>query len=92
MPKYNRAANDSEASRIFTNIYVKNFQDSFDETKLKDLFSKYGEITSVKIPLDNTGKPTGFGYVNFKNPEDAAKVIFILNKLEIGCCAKYTNT
>ena len=74
MPKHNRATLESESSRIFTNVFVKNFQDVLDEVKLGDLFAQFGEVTSVKIPLDNAGKPTGFGFVNYKNPEDAAKV------------------
>lgn len=53
---------------------MKNFQDKLDETKLIEIFSKFGEITSVKVPLDDEGKPKGFGFVNFKNPDDASKV------------------
>jgi polyadenylate-binding protein len=54
---------------------VKNFQDKLDEPKLIELFSKFGEITSVKVPLDESGKPRGFGFINYKNPDDATKVI-----------------
>jgi len=54
---------------------VKNFQDKLDEPKLIELFSKFGEITSVKVPLDESGKPKGFGFINFRNPDDATKVI-----------------
>lgn len=80
LPKHNRGLNEEEASKVFTNIYVKNFQDTLDEESLKTLFSKFGEITSVKISVDNTGKPSGFGFVNFKEIEDAANAVQAMNE------------
>jgi polyadenylate-binding protein len=35
--------------RKFTNIFVKNFGDQLDEEKFRELFSKHGKITSVKV-------------------------------------------
>jgi polyadenylate-binding protein len=81
LPKHNRGLNEGEASKVFTNIYVKNFQDTLDEESLKTLFAKFGEITSVKISVDNnTSKPCGFGFVNFKEPEDASNAVQALNE------------
>lgn len=74
MSKYSRLANTDTPQAKFTNLYVKNFDDSVDEAKLNELFSKYGEVTSVKIARDAGGKSIGFGFVNFSNPDDAAKV------------------
>lgn len=37
------------------------------------MFSKYGEILQCDVKVDDNGKRTGIGYVNFKNPEDAVK-------------------
>lgn len=54
---------------------MKNFDESVDENKLKEVFSKYGELTSVKVAKSKEGdKSAGFGFVNFSRPEDAAKV------------------
>lgn len=55
---------------VSNNLYVKNFPTEFDEERLKDLFTKYGEITSVKIISDEaSGKK--FGYVCFKDQSAA---------------------
>jgi len=35
----------------FTNLYVKNFGKDMDESKLCQLFSIYGTITSCKVSL-----------------------------------------
>lgn len=42
---------DVGGSRKYTNVFVKNFGDQLDEEKLRDLFSKYGKITSCKVSL-----------------------------------------
>lgn len=51
---------------VSNNLYVKNFPSDYDEEKLKELFNKYGEITSVKIISDEATSKK-FGYVCFKD-------------------------
>lgn len=59
-----------------TTLYVKNLPDDLDEDGLKDLFKKFGEITSVRIMRDSKKKfSRGFGFVCFANAEDASKAI-----------------
>ncbi|CAF0994711.1 unnamed protein product [Brachionus calyciflorus] len=65
----------SDGQQKFTNLYVKNFDETFNEEKLKDVFASYGELTSVKIARDHSGKSLGYGFVNYKNFEDAAKAL-----------------
>ena len=36
----------------FTNIFVKNFGDQLDEEKFRELFSKHGKITSLKVKIN----------------------------------------
>lgn len=31
------------------NVYIKNFGDDLDDDKLRELFEKYGKITSAKV-------------------------------------------
>lgn len=31
------------------NVYIKNFGDDLDDEKLRELFEKYGKITSAKV-------------------------------------------
>ncbi len=48
------------------------------------MFRPYGEIESVAIPKDEKGEPKDFGYVCFKNPDDAEKALEGLNKKTFG--------
>jgi len=34
-----------------------------------------GEVTRVKIPLDETGRNKGIGFVTFKNPAVASRLV-----------------
>lgn len=72
--RYNQDKTASEA-QVFTNLYVKNFEPDYNDVQLRELFEKFGELTSVKIARDPAGKSLGYGFVNFKEPQAAAKVI-----------------
>lgn len=63
----------------FMNLYVKNFSDDVTDEKLKELFNEFGEITSCKVMTDEKNRSRGFGFVCFKNPEDAEKAINEMN-------------
>jgi polyadenylate-binding protein len=68
----NKDGAENTCSTKFTNLYVKNFPiPNFDENNLMRIFSKYGEITSVKIVRDENNQPKGFGFVCFKTSESA---------------------
>merc|ERR1719367_1913768 len=68
-----------EKARKFTNVYVKNINDEYDEIKLTDLFEKYGKISSVKVMKAEDGKTKGFGFVSFETPEEAQTAVDDLN-------------
>lgn len=71
---------DSEMSKTkFNNIYVKNLSESTSEDDLRKTFGEYGTITSVVVMRDADGKSKCFGFVNFENPEDAARAVDALN-------------
>jgi polyadenylate-binding protein len=55
------------ANKKFTNVFVKNFGDNVDDQKLKEMFEKYGEITSAVVAKSDDGKSKGHGFVNFKD-------------------------
>lgn len=63
----------------FNNVYVKNLAESTTEDDLKNIFGEYGPITSVVVMKDADGKSKCFGFVNFDNPDDAAKAVEELN-------------
>jgi RNA recognition motif-containing protein len=61
-------------------IYVANISYSATEQDIKDLFSEYGEVVSVKIITDKfTGQSKGFGFVEMESESDAQKTISELN-------------
>lgn len=46
------------------NIYVGNLPWSASEEEVRDTFSQYGSVNSVKLISDrDTGRPRGFGFV-----------------------------
>ncbi|CAF3327408.1 unnamed protein product [Rotaria sp. Silwood1] len=75
---------ESSGPRKFTNIFVKNFGDQLDEEKLRELFSKYGKITSCKVVIDDNGHLKGFGFCSFETPEEAEQAVQNLNGYSIG--------
>lgn len=61
-------------------IYVANISFTATEQDIRDLFSDYGEVVSVKIIMDKfTGQSKGFGFVEMGSEGDAKKTISELN-------------
>lgn len=53
-------------------LFVGNLPFSSTEDSIKELFSKYGEVVSVKIPTDRlSGRPKGFCFVEMENADAA---------------------
>lgn len=79
---------ENESSPIYksnensTTLYVGNLSYKASEAHVKELFSEYGEVYSVRLMKDKrTGKRRGFGFVEVAN-EDTDKVISALNEFE----------
>lgn len=54
-------------------IYVGNLPFSATEEEVRELFSAYGEVESVKLEIDrDTGRPRGFGFVQMSSGADEA--------------------
>jgi len=84
VPRKEREKELGEKAKKFTNVYVKNFGEELGDEKLKDLFTKYGKITSYKVIMaDEGGKNKGFGFVSFEDSEAAEKAVDELNGLEM---------
>ncbi|XP_051150085.1 polyadenylate-binding protein 2-like [Andrographis paniculata] len=62
-----------------TNLYVKNLDDKIDDEKLKELFAKFGTITSCKVMLDPSGVSKGSGFVAFSTSAEAARALAEMN-------------
>ncbi|XP_074580752.1 polyadenylate-binding protein 2-like [Curcuma longa] len=63
----------------FNNVFVKNLSESVTEDTLQEIFGEYGKITSCIVMREGDGKSKCFGFVNFENPEAAAKAVQELN-------------
>lgn len=49
-------------------IYVGNLPFTSTEDEVRELFSQYGEVTSVSLITDReTGRPRGFGFVEMES-------------------------
>jgi len=83
VPRKDREHELGEKARRFTNVYVKNICEEYDDVKLTEMFSKYGKISSVKVMKSEEGKSKGFGFVSFESPEEASKACDELNGSDI---------
>jgi polyadenylate-binding protein len=80
IPKKDRQSKFEEMKANFTNIYVKNIPVEVTDEEFRDLFEKFGDVTSASLARDQeTGKSRGFGFVNFINHEHAATAVDDLN-------------
>ncbi|KAF2471844.1 polyadenylate binding protein [Lindgomyces ingoldianus] len=79
IPKKDRMSKFEEMKANYTNIYVKNVDQDAGDDEFRDLFEKYGPITSASLAHDETGKSRGFGFVNYVKHEDAAAAVEALN-------------
>ena len=79
IPKKDRQSKFEEMKANFTNVYVKNISTEVTDDEFRELFEKYGDVTSSSLARDQEGKSRGFGFVNFTTHEAAAKAVEELN-------------
>ncbi|HLE22604.1 MAG TPA: RNA-binding protein [Vicinamibacteria bacterium] len=66
-------------------IYVGNCSFDITEQQLRDIFSAYGEVSSVSVITDrDTGRPRGFAFVEMSNNAEAQAAIKGVNGTEHG--------
>lgn len=65
-------------------LFVGNLSWNTVEDTIWNAFSEYGEVTSVRIPTDmESGKPKGYGYIEFSAVDSAQKAIGAMNGKEL---------
>ncbi|ROV87946.1 hypothetical protein VSDG_09448 [Cytospora chrysosperma] len=80
IPKKDRQSKFEEMKANFTNVYVKNINPDTSDEEFRELFAKYGDITSSSLARDQeSGKNRGFGFVNFTTHEAAYQAVEELN-------------
>lgn len=67
----------------FNNVFVKNLSESTTREDLVKIFGEYGSITSAVVMIGMDGKSKCFGFINFENPDAAARAVQELNGKKI---------
>ncbi|QKK08055.1 MAG: RNA-binding protein [Planctomycetota bacterium] len=61
-------------------LYVGNLSFDTSESKLREMFEEHGQVTSAALVMDrDTGRPRGFGFVEFADAASANAAITAFN-------------
>ncbi|KAK2569753.1 ELAV-like protein 3 [Acropora cervicornis] len=67
-----------------TNLIINYLPPSMSEGELKNLFGEFGTVSSCKLIRDRvSGNSLGYAFVNYLDPDHAAKAVRDLNKLRV---------
>ncbi len=80
--KRDRQSKFEEMKANFTNVYIKNIDESVTDEQFTELFDSYGPVVSATVTRDEVGKSRGFGFVNFVSHESANAAVDQLNDLD----------
>ncbi|MGK2864491.1 MAG: RNA recognition motif domain-containing protein [Chitinophagaceae bacterium] len=65
------------------NLYVSNLSFNTTDDSLKQLFEKFGAVSSSKVIIDReTGRSRGFGFVEMSSQKEANEAMQALNNKE----------
>lgn len=66
-------------------LFVGNIAFSANEDSLHEAFSEHGDIQGIRLPTDpESGRPKGFGYVQFSSVDEARGALNALQGSEVG--------
>lgn len=67
-----------------TNLIINYLPPSMSEGELKNLFGEFGTVSSCKLVRDRvSGNSLGYAFVNYEEPDQAAKAVRELNRLRV---------
>lgn len=79
VPQKERVKEMSAQAPKWTNIYVKNMPKNMTEERFREVFGKFGTITSLIIRVmkneQKGGEEKAFGFANYANHDEAAKAV-----------------
>lgn len=76
---------NERGAAISSKIFVGNLSFQTTSEELESLFRQAGDVVSVVVPTDrDTGRPRGFGFVEFASEEAAADAISRFHGVELG--------
>ncbi|GFS65483.1 RNA-binding protein 28 [Trichonephila clavipes] len=64
-------------------LIIRNLSFKAEESDLKEVFSKFGKVLDVKIPLKADGKKRGFAFVEFEDTKSIIQAMKSMNYKEI---------
>jgi len=78
-----------DRAKQFTNVFMKNMPQEWDEEKIKEIAGEFGSTLSISVQAasnvqDESGTSKKFGFVSFECHEDAEKCVNELNGKEFG--------
>merc|ERR1719482_203255 len=83
--KVEREGEDGGVSKRFTNIFVKNLEETVTEEEVRTAFTAFGEITSLALMMsdEDQSKSKGFAFINYGEPDHAKAATEEMNGKEI---------
>ena len=76
---------DKIRSDMNTKMYVGNLPFKASDVDIRELFSQFGVVTDVFLPIDReSGRPRGFAFVSMDTPEAMTAAIEGLNGKDFG--------
>jgi polyadenylate-binding protein len=79
VPRRDRAGHPSSLEQRYTNVYIKGLDPTLLEEKVKEEFSKFGNITSAKLMRDSAGASRCFMFANFETHASAQAAVEQMN-------------
>jgi cleavage stimulation factor subunit 2 len=77
-PQQNRSGNNSRS------VFVGNIPYEATEEQLQEIFAQVGPVVSFRLVFDReTGKPKGYGFVEYRDAQTALSAMRNLNGYEI---------
>ncbi|KAH8699057.1 hypothetical protein BGW36DRAFT_340462 [Talaromyces proteolyticus] len=71
------------ASAPFHRLYVGNIHFSITENDLQNVFEPFGELEFVQLQKDETGRSRGYGFVQFRDPNQAREALEKMNGFDL---------
>lgn len=66
-------------------LFIGNISFSVNEDNVREHFSEQGSILGIRLPTDQeSGRPKGFGYIQFSSNEEAKEALNALQGTELG--------